>query len=223
MLEARGVWFAYRRGHWVLRGVDFELRPGSIVAVVGPNGSGKTTLLRILGLLERPQRGSVLVDGFECSRGCPAAVRRRVVYVHPEPIVAPGSVVENVALGLMLRGVGRREAEERARRLLEGVGAGDLAERDARSLSMGQRQLVSVLRAVAVEPRYLLLDEPTAYLDEDKRLAVVDILRRLASRGVGIAVATHDRMLAAELGASVYRMGAQAGRTFSPPAGEPPR
>ncbi len=212
-LEARGVWFYYRRGSWVLRGVTVRLERGSKLIILGPNGSGKTTLLRILGLLEKPKRGVVVVDGTQCTPSCPLRVRRRVVYVHPEPIIVRGSVVYNVALGLLLRGVDREEAFERAERLLEELGMEGLRGEKASGLSMGQRMLVHILRAVLLEPEYLLLDEPTVYLDRVNRLRLFELIEALVEKGAGVAVATHDEWLVERLGGDVYELGSAGAHT----------
>ena len=206
-LEARSIWFAYRGREWVLRGVSVRLDAGSKLLIVGPNGSGKTTLLRILGLLEKPQRGIIVIDGVECRDSCPSDVRRRVVYVHPEPIVVRGSVAYNVALGLIIRGVGEKDAVKRAERLLEEFGLGHLSSVSASRLSMGQRMFVSLLRAVLLKPRYLLLDEPTVYLDRSRRLQFIMMVERLVEEGTGVAIATHDEWLVERLQGSIFEMG----------------
>ncbi len=206
-LEARDVWFYYRRGRWVLRGVSVRLEKGSKLVILGPNGSGKTTLLRILGLLEKPQRGIVVVDGVECGGGCPASIRRRVVYVHPEPVMLRGSVLYNLAIGLLLRGYDEEDAFEEARSLLRELGLESLEDEQASKLSMGQRMLIHILRAILLKPDYLLLDEPTVYLDRAKRRLLVGLVERLVEDGSGVAVATHDEWLVETLKGEVFELG----------------
>ncbi len=192
-LEARRVWYKYPGGPWVLRGATLAVGKGRIVLVTGPNGSGKTTLLKVAAGLLRPQRGSVLVDGVP--PGDPG-IRGYVVYVHETPIMARGSVLYNASLGLVLRGVPRREAEERARQALRLLGLEGLEDAPAGSLSKGLQARVSLARAIAVEPRYLLLDEPTAHLDRRARKSLLALLESLARESrVGIAVASHDHSL----------------------------
>ncbi len=199
-IELRGVWHMYPgSGRWALRDVSLEVAEGRILAVVGPNGSGKTTLLKIAGTLYRPTRGTLrlwgsdfwAVDGDERLR-----LRRLVVYVHEKPVLVRGTALHNVAYGLLLRGAPPEEALSRARRVLERMGAGELAGRERGQLSAGEAQLISILRAVAAEPRVLLLDEPTAHLDLEKRRRLASLIRELRGRGMGVVVATHDYLLA---------------------------
>ncbi len=199
-IELRGVWHAYPGSRrWALEGVDLEIREGRILAVVGPNGSGKTTMLKLAGTLYRPTRGTVRLWGsdFWASDGSQRLrLRRLVVYVHEKPVLVRGTALHNVAYGLLLRGYPSEEALERARSVMERMGVAGLASRERGQLSAGEAQLVSILRAVAAEPRVLLLDEPTAHLDLEKRRRLASLLRELRDRGMGVVVATHDYLLA---------------------------
>lgn len=179
------------------RGVDaeIEIAAGETVAVLGPNGAGKSTLLSVAAGLLRPDIGHVVVDGDELT-GPHVWVpphARRVALLAQEPLLFPHmSALENVAFGPRSAGVPRRAARERARSWLEEVGVGgDLAERRPSRLSGGQAQRVAVARALAAEPRVLLLDEPMAALDVAVRPALRQTLRRvLADRTV--VLVTHD-------------------------------
>ena len=197
MIELRGVSFSYVRGRPALRGVDLALRRG-LTAIVGPNGSGKTTMLKVASLIYRPDEGVVLVDGVDPwsldERGA-LRVRRRVVYVHERPIMLRGSALDNVAKGLTLRGLSVDEARRGAMEALRELGIAHLALRRAEGLSMGERQLVALARAIALSPDHILLDEPLAHLHVDLRSRVVDLLRAL-SRDRVVVVATHDLYLA---------------------------
>ncbi len=199
-IELRGVWHMYPGSRrWALEGVDLDILEGRILAVVGPNGSGKTTMLKLAGTLYRPTRGTVRLWGsdFWASDGPRRLrLRRLVVYVHEKPVLVRGTALHNVAYGLLLRGYPPEEALERARRVMERMGVAELAGRERGQLSAGEAQLVSILRAVAAEPRVLLLDEPTAHLDLEKRRRLASLLRELRDRGVGVVVATHDYLLA---------------------------
>ena len=208
---ARNIWLRYpgQRG-WALRGASLELHPGTVVALVGPNGGGKTSLLKTLGLLLQPQRGIVEVDGVDTARASARELleaRRRIVYVHDNPPVARGTVLYNLMLGPLLRGAPREEALEAALAAARETGLPEeLLDKPASSLSRGQRQLVAVARALAVNPRYILLDEPTANLDAAARRRLEELIQRLKKRGHGVAVATHDTLLAARIADEVVEV-----------------
>ncbi len=201
MLKLVNVWYSYDSSKWALRGASMELKPGSIVGVIGPNGAGKTTMLKVAGLLLKPLRGHVVVDGGDpwASRETLEKKRRLVVYVHEKPIMLRGSVLDNIAYGLTVRGVDPAEAKAKAERVAEKLELKAILHARAKRLSTGQAQLVAIARAVAVEPRYLLLDEPFAHLDSARRRLLASLVRELASTGTGIAIASHDTLLLAKL------------------------
>jgi len=127
-------------------------------------------------------------------------LRRRVIYVHEKPVLLKGAVAENVAYALMLRGENREGALARARELLEDMGSRYLIERKREELSAGEAQLASILRAVVAGPKILLLDEPAAHLDLEKRRILIRLIRELREeKGMGVVVATHNYLLAREL------------------------
>jgi ABC-type Mn2+/Zn2+ transport system ATPase subunit len=178
--------------------VSFELQAGEFMGVVGPNGSGKTTLLRCILGLERPVSGVVAVLGF----GAPdlAHVRRRIGYVPQRRSIDPGfpvSVRDAALMGLYgSLGVLRRPSAEDRRRVdtvLDAVGLLAMADHVAGHLSGGQQQRLLIARALAQDPRLLLLDEPTSAVDVATRGAIVDLVRRLhAERGLTTVYVTHD-------------------------------
>ena len=179
--------------------------PGEILAVIGPNGAGKSTLLRILGFLERPTRGVVTFRGrpaeHEAAR---LAIRRRTAAVFSEPLLCEGTVAANARLALRFRGIGRREADRRARSWLERLGIETLAARSTRSLSGGEAQRASLARAFASSPEVLFLDEPFAALDPPTRDRLLDDLGRLLGEARTTTVlVTHDRTEALRLGSRV--------------------
>jgi tungstate transport system ATP-binding protein len=179
----------------VLCGVSLTLEKGEFVAVIGPSGAGKTTLLRLIDLLEEPAAGERYFGGqpYPSSPGDKLALRRRIGYVRQQPAVFNMSVTDNVARGLLWRGVPRREIGGRVARMLELVQMGHLAAKSALTLSGGEAQRVAIARALITEPELLLLDEPTANLD---RLAVQNfegLLREvLAQYHTTILMSTHD-------------------------------
>ncbi|MEZ0346349.1 MAG: ABC transporter ATP-binding protein [Infirmifilum sp.] len=162
-LRVEGVTKSFS-GLTVLRDVSLEAQEGKITCVVGPNGSGKTTLLRILALLEKPDRGKIIYDGREIS-GIDKDYRRSLAYVPQRPVVLTASVYNNIYIPLRARGLSAAEASERAKRLLALTGLARLSKTPAQKLSGGQKQLLALARALALEPKILILDEPTSHLD----------------------------------------------------------
>ncbi len=171
-----------------------EVRAGEVLAVIGPNGSGKSTLLRVLGLLERPQAGQVLVGGRPVDARDALAERRRMATVFQEPLLADTTVAANVALGLRFRGVAGEDIGRRVSRWLARFGVGALAARAARTLSGGEAQRVALARALVLEPEVLLLDEPFASLDQPSRTALIaDLGTVLRQDRITTVLVTHHR------------------------------
>jgi tungstate transport system ATP-binding protein len=164
-----------------LNGIDLRIEAGERVALIGANGSGKSTLLRVLHGLVKPRRGTVLRD-----TGAGQAM------VFQRPFMLRTSAMNNVALALWLRGVGWREARERALLALHRVGLGDAALRNARVLSGGQQQRLALARAWALQPRVLLLDEPTASLDPHAKREVESLMAGFAQAGMTLVFASHN-------------------------------
>jgi len=181
--------------------IDLSVRPGEFVAVMGPSGSGKTTLVNVAAGLELALRGSVIVDGVDLGRasaGQRAELRRRRIgVVHQEDELDPVlTALENVALPLLLDGVGRRSALAVAQVALERSAAGGLAERRRDQLSSGQRQRVALARAIVGDRVLVLADEPTASLDTATARALVERLASLTSNATAVLMTTHDSRLA---------------------------
>ena len=202
LIEARDVRFHYGAGlPEVVRGASLRLRRGTLAALIGANGSGKSSLVRLLCGLREPTAGEVLFMGRPLSSIEPRARARRIAYV-PQ---TTSTVFPLTALEVVLTGrspsAGRFQFEsardvEAARRALEAVDAAHLAPRSVTELSGGERQLVSLARAVAQEPEFLLLDEPSSALDLKHRAALVRHLRALrGERNLTALVVTHDLQL----------------------------
>ncbi|WP_296599820.1 ABC transporter ATP-binding protein [Phenylobacterium sp.] len=189
----------------VLRGVDLDVQPGEIVGLIGPSGSGKSSLLHAAGLLEHPNAGRISILGVDCSN-LPERERTRVRlatigFVYQFHHLLPEfSALDNVALPMMIAGMERRTASERAGRLLADLGLKDRTHHQPAQLSGGEQQRVAIARALANSPRLLLADEPTGNLDPTTSGAVFDSLYALArSQGVAAVVATHNLELASHM------------------------
>lgn len=203
VLEARKVTrtFASRSGGRpvdAVAGVSLAVRPGELVAIAGPSGSGKTTLLHLLAAIDTPTSGEVWIDGQEVSRlsrGARADLRlSRVGLVFSQHNLSPAlTVAENVDLPLALRRLPMVDRVRRVASALDRVAAGTLGTRFPEALSSGEQQRVAIARAVAGDPRALIADEPTAYLDSRAAELLLDLLRELViERRMAVVVATHD-------------------------------
>jgi lipoprotein-releasing system ATP-binding protein len=207
-LALRGIRRSFRTGGAeiaVLNGVDLDLNPGEVVALVGPSGAGKSTLLHIAGLLERPDAGTVLIDGRDCGRLAEDArtlMRRgELGFVYQFHHLLPEfSALENVMLPQMIAGVARGRARERAAALLDQVGLASRAGHRPARLSGGEQQRAAIARALANEPKVLLGDEPTGSLDHQTGEGVLAVLLGLVrDRGLAALIATHNLDLARRL------------------------
>lgn len=173
----------------VLRDIDFNIRSGETLAIVGASGSGKTTLLRVLAGLEDPDAGEVLIDG-KATRG--VGTERAVIF--QEPRLLPWlTVLDNVGFGLETRGLSRAEARGRARRYVQLVGLQQFENAYPRQLSGGMAQRVGIARALAVQPEILLLDEPLGALDAMTKISMQQELARIwRDEDVTTVLVTHD-------------------------------
>ena len=180
-----------------LSGVTMRLEPGDFVALTGPSGSGKSTLLNLIGALDRPDSGSIVVAGKEVSRLEDAAEYRAatVGFVFQFHNLIPTlSASENVQIAMIGRGPGRRDRARRATALLEEVGLAGRAEASPTTLSGGERQRVAIARALANEPRLLLADEPTGALDSETGAQIVRLLLRLRDQHrMTVLLVTNDQ------------------------------
>lgn len=201
VVEALDVHKTYRRGSVEVKavaGVSLSIKAGEMVAIVGPSGSGKSSLLNLLGALDRPDAGEVLIDGTKLS-GLDDAARTRMrrnkvglifQFFNLLPLL---TARENVTLPLLLGGVSRSEADKRADELLAGVGLSSRADHTPEEMSGGEMQRVAIARALAPRPAVLLCDEPTGNLDSQVGVAVLALLRSAArDNGCAVIMVTHD-------------------------------
>jgi len=191
-LEVKNVSFRYLpAADYALSRVDLSLSEGETVCLVGPNGSGKSTLLKIIAGLLSPSEGAVLLDGRTVTR---EGLRSLVGYVfqNPENQIVGSTVIEDVVFGLENLGIPRKEMLRRANRVLECVKLHGLENRAPGTLSGGQKQRLALASILAMEPRFLALDEPTSMIDLKGKSEVLLILEELKRSGHGIVLATHD-------------------------------
>jgi ABC-type lipoprotein export system ATPase subunit len=197
----------YKMGSHTVRALDrvnLTIDRGVMAAIIGPSGSGKSTLLNILGALDRPTAGEVVIDGARLN-GLPEAEltayrRQKVGFVFQEYNLIPNlSALENVMLPLEFAGVSPKAAERRARELLEAVGLGHRAGHRPNRLSGGEQQRVAIARALANDPPFVLADEPTGNLDTATGEQIVHLLKEFVlTRGKTVVIVTHDATIVAE-------------------------
>ncbi|MEV6302472.1 ABC transporter ATP-binding protein [Actinoplanes sp. NPDC051861] len=202
ILSVRGVSRSFGDVHAV-QDVTFDVEPGTMVALVGRSGSGKTTLLNLIGGLDRPSAGTVVVDGEDVTGldedGLSRLRREKLSYIFQTFGLIPVlSAAENIGAPLRLARTPAADRERRVKLLLDLVGLGDHAEQRPGELSGGQQQRVAIARSLAASPRLLIADEPTGQLDAETGRSVMALLRGVVeSEGVTVLVATHDPLMMA--------------------------
>lgn len=205
MLECRALTRLYREGPqdiMVLNQLELQVHAGERVAVVGSSGSGKTTLLNLLGGLDHPTSGEVVVEGQSLGSMSEAAIgtfrNRHIGFVYQfHHLLAEFTACENVAVPLMIRGQSRRQANKRAMALLERVGMAHRGAHKPGELSGGERQRVAIARALVTDPSLVLMDEPTGNLDQQTATHVLTLLDDIARTSrCAFIIVTHDMTVA---------------------------
>lgn len=217
----------YRMGPSEIRaldGVNLTIEKGEFLSVMGRSGSGKSTLLNLIGCLDRPTSGSVILDGVEVSRlpgrRLPRIRREKVGFVFQQFNLIPTlTALENVELPLRYAGVGRGERRRRAKEALEEVGLSDRLGHRPSELSGGEQQRVAIARAIVNRPDILLADEPTGELDTHTAAEIIDLMHELnREEGVTVVIVTHDPLVASRTDRIIYLSDGRIIREERPPA-----
>lgn len=205
IVRTEDLWKVYGIGfleYVALRGVTLSVSKGEFVSVVGPSGSGKTTFLNLIGTLDRPTKGEILIDGMPTSKlkGNQLAQLRnkKLGFVFQFYNLIPYlSAIENVELPLMALGISTSERREKSRELLAELSVADMANKKPRELSGGEQQRVAIARALVNDPSIILADEPTGNLDSKSALTVASVLKNLSKeRNVTVLMVTHNMEIA---------------------------
>jgi putative ABC transport system ATP-binding protein len=185
-----------------LRGVNLKVESGDFLSILGPSGSGKSTLLNLIGALDKPTSGKMLIDGVDVSTLSDnqlAQLRLRIGFVFQFFNLIPRFTArDNVELSMSILGRSKAERKKRAEELLITVGLKDRINHKPTELSGGQQQRVAIARALANDPRFLLMDEPTGNIDSKTAEEVMNLVKKINEKGVTIIMVTHDQRLAGE-------------------------
>ncbi len=216
------VYGAGRTRNVVLSGIDMAVPAGALIGIMGPSGSGKSTLLHILGLVEEPTEGRLILDGEDIYAGGRADSNRlrreKIGFIFQFPNLIPFlTAKENVVLPMDLDGVNEEQARQRAGELLDYLGVAERADDLPEHMSGGEKQRVMIARALANKPKMILADEPTASLDAERGLSVMGVLRKIANeQRTAILVVTHDTRMIGEMDRIIHL---QDGKVVDRPVG----
>ena len=194
----------------VLKGIDFKIEKGQVVTLIGPSGSGKSTILRCINLLEKPDSGTVLIEGQDITekKADIQRIRKDIGMVFQHFNVFPNmSVGKNITMSpVLLKKKTQKEADEMAKELLNRVGLLDKINEYPGKLSGGQKQRLAIVRALAMEPEVMLFDEPTRALDPEMVGEVLDVIKGLVNTGMTTVIVTHEMGFAREVSDRVFFM-----------------
>lgn len=204
MIRFEHVSKRYPGGREALEDVSFHVEAGELAFLTGRSGAGKSTVLKLIALIERPTRGQLLMEGRNvgrlADRHIPAHRRRIGMVFQDNKLLADRSAFENVALPLIIEGLGQREIGRRVRAALDQVGLLDRERQPPRTLSAGEQQRLGIARAIVNHPKVLIADEPTGNLDPELALEIMTLFRRLNQAGVTMLIASHDLELVERFG-----------------------
>jgi cell division transport system ATP-binding protein len=219
MIRFDHVWKRYPNGREALSALSLEVNRGEMVFLTGHSGAGKSTLLKLIALIERPSRGTLVVNGQNTSavprRKIPPFRRQLGIVFQDHKLLMDRPVYDNVALPLVIAGVPGKDIGKRVRAALDQVGLLGREKNTPIELSTGEQQRVGIARAVVSKPEILIADEPTGNLDPDLSFEIMNIFRRFNEVGVTVLVASHDLQLIERYGAR--RVVLEGGRTLDSP------
>ena len=210
MIHFENVYKRYPSGREALKGISFQMEKGSIAFLTGPSGAGKSTVLKLIALIERPSRGTVLINSQNTSR----IRRRRIPYFRRQigtifqdhKLLYDRTVFDNVALPLVIARLQHREIARRVRASLDQVGLLQHEQQLPLGLSAGEQQRVGIARAIASRPELVIADEPTGNLDPALSLEIMQLFMRFNEVGVTVLIATHDLKLIDRLGQNQFKL-----------------
>jgi putative ABC transport system ATP-binding protein len=208
LIELKSVSKDYRSGDETLHAlssVNLTIKPVEFIAIIGPSGSGKSTLANIIGGLDKPDSGTVSVEGSDLAKASDRELsgyrNKHIGFVFQAfNLQSTYTALENVMLPLVLAGMGVGERKERAKQCLQAVGLADRMQHHPSELSGGQRQRVSIARALAGNPSIIIADEPTGNLDSAKGHEIMELLEGLNKKGITLIIITHDMDIAKRAG-----------------------
>jgi putative ABC transport system ATP-binding protein len=206
VIELRGVSRTYKLGDETLKALDnvsFSVQPGEFIAITGPSGSGKSTLANVIGGLDTPTSGTVMVDGQDLSHTRDSALssyrNQHIGFIFQSfNLQGTNTALENVMLPLVFARMKNNDRKARAKECLVAVGLGDRMQHKPGQLSGGQRQRVAIARALAVNPKIIIADEPTGNLDTTKGQEIMKLLSDLNKQGITLIIITHDQNIAGQ-------------------------
>jgi len=214
MIDFQHVFKSYGRGRNILADINFRIEAGEFVFVSGPSGAGKSTLLKLIGGLEPPSRGAILVNGRRTDRMPGRArpyLRRAIgVILQDMHLLYDRNAIQNVILPLAVAGLAPAQAHSRARAAMEKVGLAGKEDLNPVEMSGGEQQRLAIARAIVNRPSILIADEPTANLDDESARRIMDVFRDFNRVGVTTLIASHDRGLMASYAMCTMRI--EAGR-----------
>jgi L-cystine transport system ATP-binding protein len=212
MIEIKGIKKSFG-DNVVLKGFDFSVGEGEVVAVIGPSGSGKTTLLRCINFLEQADEGTIRIDDLTAdfknvhSRTKLALRRKTAMVFQNYALFLNKTAIQNVTEGLIVsKKIDKKEADTVARDILQKVGLSDKFDAKPFELSGGQQQRVGIARALALNPKVILFDEPTSALDPEKVNEILDVIKQVVKEGMTLVIVTHEMQFAYDVATRVVFM-----------------